>query len=118
MPLSRDDILQADDLPTDELEVPEWGGTILIRALNGAQREEIEIRSHKAKASGDALGWKGLKTLVATYVVVGEDGQPLFTSKDLAALAKKSSAVLDRIFEKVLAMNAMTKKDAEDLAGN
>lgn len=116
--LTREQILEADDLPTEELEVPEWGGTVVLRALNGEQREEIEVRSHKAKATGDALGWKGLKALVATYVVVDEAGKPLFTAKDVASLAKKSSTVLDRIFERVLTMNGMTKQDAEDLAGN
>lgn len=118
MALNRDQILGADDLPTEELEISEWGGTVLLKALNGEQREEIEVRSHKAKSSGDALGWKGLKTLVATYALVDDEGKPLFTAKDLAALAKKSSAALDRIFEYVMKMNAMTKADAEELAGN
>lgn len=118
MALNREQILGADDLPTEELEIPEWGGTVLLKALNGEQREEIEVRSHKAKASGDALGWKGLKTLTATFALVDEAGKPLFTAKDIAALAKKSSAALDRIFERVLSQNAMRKEDAEALAGN
>ena len=118
MALTREQILEADDLPTESLDVPEWGGEVLIRALNGAQREEIEVRSHKAKTSGEALGWKGLKALVASYVIVDEHGKPQFTEKDVKVLSQKSSGALDRIFEKVLSMNAMSKKDAEELAGN
>ena len=37
MALTREQILEADDLPTESLDVPEWGGEVLIRALNGAQ---------------------------------------------------------------------------------
>lgn len=118
MALDRDAILAADDLPTAAIDVPEWGGTVLLRALNGEQREEVEIRIRKANSTAESTGLKGLRALVATYVVVGEDGQPLFTQKDAPALARKNAGVLERIFEFVLKTNGMTKADAEALAGN
>ena len=33
MTLSKTDILNALDLPTEEVEVPRWGGTVLVRAM-------------------------------------------------------------------------------------
>ncbi len=33
MSLSREDILNALDLPTEEVEIPRWGGTVLVRAM-------------------------------------------------------------------------------------
>lgn len=117
--LTRDQIIAADDLPTEVFSVPEWGGDVLLRALSGAQREEIEIRSHKAKTSGDALGWKGLKALVLSYAIVDEGGKPLFPKpQDVAELAKKSSAAIERLFNHIMKMNAMTPEDAKELAGN
>ena len=42
MRLSRDDILKAEDLTTEEVDVPEWGGTVLVRGLTGRERDEFE----------------------------------------------------------------------------
>lgn len=116
--LTRESILGADDLPTEEFDAPEWGGTLMIRALNGAQREEIEVRVNRAKATSEGHGWKGLKALVASYVIVGEDGKPLFTSKDFAAISEKSGAMLDRLFEHVMEVNGLTQKEEKSIEGN
>ena len=40
--LTRDEILGADDLKTESVKVPEWGGTVLVRELTGAERDEWE----------------------------------------------------------------------------
>ena len=38
MSLTRHAILEAPDIETREVPVPEWGGTVYLRALTGAQR--------------------------------------------------------------------------------
>ena len=42
MRLSREDILKAEDLPTEEVPVPEWGGSVLVRGLTGRERDLFE----------------------------------------------------------------------------
>ena len=37
--LSKDDIFKADDLPTKDMDIPEWGGMLTIRTLTGAERD-------------------------------------------------------------------------------
>ena len=37
--LDKAAILTADDLGRREVAVPEWGGTVLIRGLTGAERD-------------------------------------------------------------------------------
>ena len=39
----RDDILQIDDLPTESVEVPEWGMTLFVRSMNGCERDQYEV---------------------------------------------------------------------------
>jgi len=40
MALSKDQILSARDFKTKEVPVPEWGGDILVRSLDGAGRDK------------------------------------------------------------------------------
>ena len=42
MGLTRDQILAVSDIQTEEVHVPEWGGTVLVRGLTGAERDEFE----------------------------------------------------------------------------
>jgi hypothetical protein len=40
--LAKDFILQASDIATEEVAIPEWGGTVKVRGLSGAERNECE----------------------------------------------------------------------------
>ena len=40
--LSRDAILQREDIKTEDVEVPEWGGTVRVRGMTGVQRDAFE----------------------------------------------------------------------------
>src|SRR3989304_4330704 len=40
--LTRDEILNANDLAREQVEVPEWGGAVLVRALTGRERDAYE----------------------------------------------------------------------------
>ena len=53
MPLTRDQIIEKDDVQIEEVPVPEWGGTVLIRGMSGLQREQFEasIRFEKPAAN-------------------------------------------------------------------
>ena len=42
MALSKDAILAAKDTDVHEVDVPEWGGSILLRSMTGAQRNNYE----------------------------------------------------------------------------
>ena len=39
--LTRDDILAADDMAYQNVSVPEWGGSVRVRTLCGADRSRI-----------------------------------------------------------------------------
>ena len=40
--LSRDTILQREDIKTEDVEVPEWGGTVRVRGMSGVERDAFE----------------------------------------------------------------------------
>jgi hypothetical protein len=110
--LNRDSILNADDLKTVEVKVPEWGGVLKIRTMTGIDR------SAYFKSLQDNKDEK--KTVMAALVVacaVDDEGNHVFKSEDVADLSKKSSIPLNRLFEKAAELNALTQKSVDDIAG-
>lgn len=113
--LSRDAILSADDLPTSDVEVPEWGGTVRVRALDGTSRDAYDaslydLRSDKLKRTPDNMRAK----LVALSVVDGE-GALLFTVDDVIRLGRKSAAALQRVWDEARRLSALSEAEAEEL---
>ncbi len=37
--LTREQILQSDDLPRETVQVPEWGGEVQVRTMTGTDRD-------------------------------------------------------------------------------
>ena len=123
--LSRDAILKANDLPTEEVRVPEWvdgdgADTVLVRGLNGTHRDEFEASTialrgpvGKQQAVPDTANIRA--KLVARCIVGPDTGEPMFTQHDVHELGLKSSAALDRIFEVASRLSGISKDDLEEL---
>ena len=111
--LTRDAILAVDDLKREKLDVPEWGGTIYVRTLTGAERDGFEEAVY-----GDKGSLKNVRARLAALVTCDKDGKRLFLDTDIAALGAKSSAALGRIFDLGMKLNGIGKKDIEDLEKN
>jgi len=137
MILTRDQILGAPDLPTETVPVPEWGGDVVVAALTGAERDELEktFTSQREPVNrAERRAWRsdgkrlppeaapaapvGLRALVAAFAIRGGDGARLFTVADVQALAGKSAAALDRVFAVACRLSGITQNDQEELEGN
>lgn len=113
--LSRDAILTADDFTFEDVEVPEWGGTVRLRTLAGSERDKFE-----ASVYGDGKKAKldDFRARLSAMVMVDENGDRLFSDSEVKQLAKKSAAALSRVFDAALRMNGISDGDVEELAGN
>jgi len=117
MLLDKDAILSANDRATREVEVPEWGGTVIVQAMTGKQRDEFEAAVQR-RSKGDAVDIRGLKVLLVILTTVNQENEPLFTLDDADALAAKSGAAIDRIFRAASELNGLAESDIKDLAKN
>lgn len=114
MTLNRDAILAAEDLRTETVQVPEWGGEVKVRSLMGFERDQFE-------ASLFEDGQKTASNVRAKLIcacTVDDQGDRLFAPADLEALGKKSAAALDRVFTVAQRLNRLARRDVEDLAKN
>ena len=108
--LTKADILAAADIQTRIERVPEWGGTVTLKALSGKERDEFETFTFN-RASGD----KDTRGYVADDIVAyglsiairGPDGKRLFSPADVAALNEKNGVVLRRLWATVERANLL-----------
>lgn len=129
MRLDRDSILKAEDLETEEVTVAEWGGTVLVRALTGTERDAFEVACSKQRPVLDAKGKPvpgrmeavhnpvNVRAKLAVRCIVDDDGNRVFTDADAGELGKKSAAALDRVFDVASRLSRLSEEDIEDLAG-
>lgn len=118
--LSALDIEQADDLATEEVEVPEWNGWVTVRALAGVERDAYEAEifvAPKVQGAAPEMNLQNLRArLVSRTIIDQETGARLFTDKDVAKLGLKSAAALDRVFAVAQRLSRLTNQDIKELA--
>lgn len=113
--LNRDDILSADDLRTESVAVPEWGGQVIVRELTGTERDAYESSVVKTDGKKVSVDSTNLRAKLASLSMVGDDGKRLFSEKDVTALGKKSAAALDRVVEVANRLSAIGDAGLEEL---
>ena len=114
--VSRDDILSAHDLKRETVEVPEWGGEVLLRTLSGRERDAFEASMVKTKGNKRIDNLENLRARLVALCMIDEQGKQLFrTTAEIAMLGDKSIAALQRVYNKCAEMNGMSDQDVEDL---
>ena len=116
--LTREQILAASDLPTEQVAVPEWGGEVIVKALSGAERDRFEAGSMQQHGNRRELRLENIRARLVAVAVVDETGRRLFTDADVAALGRKSAAALNRVFEAASRLSGITDADIEELEKN
>lgn len=112
--LTRDAILTANDLPTEDVPVPEWGGEVRVRTMTGAERDAYETR-----VAGGGEGKRNLANIRAGLValtLVDDQGETLFKKDDVERLGMKSAKALDRVADVAMRLAGLSDEDAKKLA--
>lgn len=94
-------ILAAQDRPTlGPVKVPEWGVSVYLRELSGAERFSVSRQLSDDKDI-DA------SAVLLTLSIVDEAGARIFSDDDAPALAQKNSAVLVRLMQEMSRLSAL-----------
>ena len=128
--LNRNQILEAKDIQTKDIEVKEWGGTIRIKQLSAKEYNDIfmnmiNIRKMAAKQLSkkntnenleeaiNELAIKNQKILIIIKSVVDENMNPLFTEADMELLYQKNTNVINRLIEEIEEFNSVSTEDVK-----
>lgn len=120
--LNFDDIVSSNDKTFEDVEVPEWGGSVRIAVMSGTDRDGWELSILKSDNSdrGFGLNIEGFSRVrLISMCLVDEHFNRIFVTKEqVTALGNKSGAVLDRLYEVAQRINGITDEDVEDLEKN
>jgi hypothetical protein len=116
--LTKSAILAADDLKTEDVDVPEWGGTVRVRAFSGRERDAFEASLVRGDGKDRKVDLTNMRARLVALTVVDESGQKVFTQDDVDLLGAKSGAALDRVFCVAQKLNGLSGADVEELTKN
>ncbi len=118
MLLTKDAILKSKDLKIEKVDVPEWGGHVLIGTMPGTERDDFEAETYQMKGKDVTVNRRNFRARLLYRTICDEQGNPIFTRKDVDALGSKSSKALDRCFSVAQKLNGLGAEDVEDLVKN
>lgn len=117
--LSLNEILEAKDRPTEEVEVPEWSNdpdkpkTILLAPMTSGEWDALQAKFIEGKAKGLAL----FNATMLANCMVDENGKRVIPPGKVPQLAEKAAPVLNRLGEICQRINGIRKKDVDELTG-
>ena len=116
--LTKSAILAADDLKNEDVDVPEWGGTVRVRAFSGRERDAFEASLVRGDGKDRKVDLTNMRARLVALTVVDESGQKVFTQDDVDLLGAKSGSALDRVFSVAQKLNGLSGADVEELTKN
>lgn len=114
--LTRDQILGAEDRKYEDIHVPEWGGTVRVRALSGVERDAYEAGIVQLRGDGTRrFTLQNARARLAALSICDVEGNRVFTEQDVQALGEKSAAALERVFDAARRLSGLSDEDVQEL---
>lgn len=116
--LNSTQILEADDLPHEDIEVPEWGGTVRVIGLDGESSSKFSSQMVVLDEEGNpkSVDLDNFQARLLVLALHDENNQRLFNEEQIKKLGKKSSLVLTRLATIAQRLSGMDKL-AKNLSG-
>jgi len=118
MALTREQILAAADIRREQVNVPEWGGSVWVRGLTAAERDLFDLAATVEQNGRRVVNFEQLRARLAAMTIVDENGERLFSDDDVELLAAKSGAAVGRIFDVAMRLSGLTGQDIEEITQN
>lgn len=112
--ISKEAIIDKVDLPTEEVFIPEWDETVLVRGMTAGERDKY-MDAH-VKIEGTVGGQPRVtiannEAMLAAKCLVDENGKRLFSDADAKLLAEKSSMAIHRISQVAERLSGLSAED-------
>lgn len=115
--LTANQILEVEDLPFEDVIVPEWGDMkVRISALSGAERDVWQRSVVRIEDDKPIPVWENFcARLLVRCIVDPETGDRVFKDGHAEALGKKSGVVLNRLATIALRLSRLRDSDVAEL---
>lgn len=97
-PTLAEQILQAQDLRTEAVEVPEWGVTVYITTMKAKELDAFQNSLLTMKGNTQTVSLNNMRSRFLVRCLVDEKGEHIFTDEQAKELSEKSGGVVQRLF--------------------
>ena len=108
----RDQILNSNDIPKELVKVKEWGISIEVRGMTGAERTRIMDKAV------DQQGGVNLQFVYPEIVIATSfddiTGEQIFKPSDRDTLLTKSAVALDRLAQVGMKLSGFTQESSDE----
>jgi hypothetical protein len=117
--LSKDEIFGMDDIPMEEVAVPEWKNRkVLICGLTAAAKNAYQASLVEIKGTSRKVRMENATAKLLVRTIVNRQRQPIFTETDIERLGAKSAAALERLATVANRLSGMDEKENAELVKN
>lgn len=113
--LNKKQILEAPDIKTELVPVPEWGGEVYVKGMSGAERDQFEGSLIQQRGKAQRMNLENIRAKLASLTICDKDGKRLFSEADVKALSEKSAGALQRIFTVAQKLSGISDSDVDEL---
>ena len=114
--LTKQEILDIQDIEIEQVDVVEWGGHVFVKGMSGIERDTFEASIVQQRGKDARVNMVNIRAKLAAQTICDEEGVKMFTEKDVHALGKKSASALQRVFDVAQRLSGITGDDIEELA--
>lgn len=117
--LSKDDILGMDDVPVEEVIVPQWGGKkVLVSGFTAAGWNAYQAAVTEIKGATRKAKLENSTAKLVQRTVITRERKLVFSESDIEKLGTKSSAALELLASVALRLSGQGAQEIEALVKN
>lgn len=101
--------IKSQKLKTTEVPIEQWGGSLLIKKMSVAERDELAVYYTNQESGAQNAT---LQTIIRS--AVNEDGTLMFDESHLEFLSNQDAEAITTLYTAILEFNGIIKKTGED----
>lgn len=106
--LTVNDILTANDITEEVVEVPEWGGAVRVRAFTKAKQQQLRVMATDPRTG--ELDSEKLELQLFIHGVIDPEFQPIQATE----LRSKSAGAVDRVLKRIMAISGLSQESVRE----
>lgn len=108
--ITREQILALDDLGTEVVNVPAWGGPVRVRGMTMRELDlYVDLVTHDDSAK------PSIRARVLTWCIVDDQGRPIFQAGDELVVERRSNKVTAPLWAAICRLSGLTEEAKADL---
>ena len=112
------EVLKRDTFKRKLIDIPEWGGKIIVRGLSGHQamsisQTAVEIADDRRAGTFDAEKAERWEANTVVCGWINEDGSNVLTAGDVDDLLGKETEIISRIAKEIRILSGMEKAEKD-----